>query len=443
MKIKKNKLFLSLFFVLSFFFFVQPVLAESIPEKVPFNGVYDPHSYLSSETISNISVFNWEYTKKTSNKANPRLAVIIIEELDNDIDRVVDYTAESWNFAHSKVFPSGTPEIPDTYELDNGILLFISVKDGLVRTKTAHKNSLDLSEKTISNLENILKNNFEKGNYSQGIYSYVESLKDNLKNPDMKSICLDLEDSVGDDTVEEAVLMLKNTLTKLHQALTEGVLSVSDLPLIFVRVRSPQQLKDLKEILGDDLLSVLTGFNFPKFDRSNAAEYLRTFDNIRNTVPTKLYFNPILESKSIMYQQNRITELSYLQRKLSGFSDNILNIRVGATDFCNIFGMRRKMTQSIYDVGVVANCFVDIVNFFSKNYVVAGPVWEYFNSEGKDGLWKSGLQFELSLDKLNGFFGKTAIHPVQLPVIASSNIVEEEDYQDALNIMGMSSGLIK
>lgn len=184
MKIKKHKLFLPLFFILSFFFFVQPVLAESIPESVPFNGVYDPHNYLSSEAVSNISVFNWEYTKKTSNKANPRLAVIVIEELDNDIDRVVDYTAESWNFAHSKVFPSGTPEIPDTYELDNGILLFISVKDGLVRTKTARKNSLDLSEETISKLESVLKNNFEKGNYSQGIYSYVESLKDNLKKPE-------------------------------------------------------------------------------------------------------------------------------------------------------------------------------------------------------------------------------------------------------------------
>lgn len=184
MKIKKNKLFLSLFFVLGFLFFVQPVLAESIPESVPFNGVYDPHNYLSSEAVSNISVFNWEYTKKTSNKENPRLAVVIIEELDNEIDRVVDYTAESWNFAHSKVFPSGTPEIPDTYELDNGILLFISVKDGLVRTKTAHKNSLDLSEETISKLESVLKSNFEKGNYSQGIYSYVESLKDNLKKPE-------------------------------------------------------------------------------------------------------------------------------------------------------------------------------------------------------------------------------------------------------------------
>ena len=184
MKTKKNKFFLSLFFFLSFFFFAQPVFAESIPESAPFNGVYDPHNYLSSESVSNISVFNWQYTKDTSNKANPRLAVIIIEELDNDIDRVVDYTTESWNFAHSKVFPSGTPEIPDTYELDNGILLFISVKDGLVRTKIARENSLNLDEQAISNLESVLKSNFEKGNYSQGIYSYVELLKEKIGKPE-------------------------------------------------------------------------------------------------------------------------------------------------------------------------------------------------------------------------------------------------------------------
>lgn len=262
------------------------------------------------------------------------------------------------------------------------------------------------------------------------------------KNEDIKSICLDLEDSVGDDTVEEAVLMLRSTLSKLYEAVEDNVLSLSDLPLIFVRVRSPQQLKELKGTLTHEQFSVLTGFNFPKFDRSNAAEYLRTFDELRNTVPTKLYFNPILESKSIMYRQNRVAELSYIQRKLSGFSDNILNIRVGATDFCNIFGMRRKMTQTIYDIGVVADCFTDIINFFGKNYVVAGPVWEYFDSQGEDGAWKSGLMNELELDKLNGFFGKTSIHPVQLPVIAESNIVDEEDYQDAQNIMGMSNGLI-
>lgn len=262
------------------------------------------------------------------------------------------------------------------------------------------------------------------------------------KNPDIKSICLDLEDSIGDDTVEEALIMLRSTLSKLYTAMDESILSVDNLPLIFIRVRNPEQLRTLKNTLSQEQSGILTGFNFPKFDSSNATEYIRAFNELQCKSITKLYFNPILESKAIMYKQNRLEELTYIQRKLSGFSDHILNIRVGATDFCNIFGIRRNMTQSIYDINVVANCFADIINFFGKNYVISGPVWEYFNSQGEDGLWKTGLERELSFDKLNGFFGKTSIHPVQLPIIAESNIIDEEDYNDAMSIMGMGTGLI-
>lgn len=262
------------------------------------------------------------------------------------------------------------------------------------------------------------------------------------KNPDIKSICLDLEDSIGDDTVEEALIMLRSTLSKLHTAIEEKTLSINKLPLIFIRVRNPEQLKTLKNTLSQEQLGIITGFNFPKFDSSNAAEYIRAFNELQHKSLTKLYFNPILESKNIMYKQNRLEELAYIQRKLSGFSDHILNIRVGATDFCNIFGIRRKMNQTIYDINVVADCFADIVNFFGKNYVISGPVWEYFNSQGERDPWKTGLEKELSLDKINGFFGKTSIHPVQLPIIAKSNIVDEEDYNDAMSIMGMRTGLI-
>ena len=55
---------------------------------------------------------------------------------------------------------------------------------------------------------------------------------------------------------------------------------------------------------------------------------------------------------------------------------------------------------------------------------------------------KLGLQRELELDKLNGFIGKTCIHPAQLKYITESNLIDYEDYQDALNILGMSDGLI-
>lgn len=163
----------------------KSVFAESVPEKFPLNGIYDPHNYLSSETISNISVFNWEHSKNTNEKENPRIAVVIIDELDNDIEEVVERTAREWDFAYSKVIDFD--EESDSYELDNGILLFISVKDGEVYLKKAKNNSLNLNDEAVKNLKNIVKSNFEKGMYSQGVYSYVESLKQQIKTSDTET----------------------------------------------------------------------------------------------------------------------------------------------------------------------------------------------------------------------------------------------------------------
>ena len=259
-------------------------------------------------------------------------------------------------------------------------------------------------------------------------------------NENFNSICLDLEDAVGVESVKEAEYTLINTIKKINKAIKNNQLTYDELPLIFVRVRRPQQLYNIKRKLTTEELNVLTGFNFPKLDKSNIVEYLKAFNFVKKNVKTPLYFMPILESQSIMNKETRLEELLYIQQKLSIHSNNILNIRVGATDFCNIFGLRRKQTQNIYQMNVIADCFKDIINVFGKNYVIAGPVWEYFGKE--EGQWSIGLQKELELDSLNGFIGKTCIHPSQLKYIKLNNIVNYEDYQDALNILGMSNGLI-
>jgi Citrate lyase beta subunit len=253
----------------------------------------------------------------------------------------------------------------------------------------------------------------------------------------LKAICLDLEDSVGEDGVEEAEYYLEQILRKLKDNM-----KLSDLPLIFIRVRSPKQLKKLSETFDKDLFKIITGFNFPKFDSTNCVEYLKNFYNLKSNIKTPLYIMPIIESSKVMDKQSRLKELYFIQRKLSPYSEDVLNIRVGATDFCNIFGLRRNETQTIYDINVVTDCFIDIINTFGKNYVIAGPVWEYFDSNGTVGPWLTGLKKELELDKVNGFIGKTSIHPTQLEYIAKNNIVNNEDYQDAINILGMNKGLI-
>ena len=284
--------------------------------------------------------------------------------------------------------------------------------------------------------------------YAVGGLLYMPATKNiadtivNKKHPEYKSICLDLEDAIGDDTVSQAETCLKDTLLGIHAALDNGTLSENDLPLIFIRVRTPEHFMHIAKTCGTTALSVITGFNFPKFDKTNCNEYIANFKIVQDMCKNHLYIMPIIESKSVMYSQTRINQLLHLQNRLSEISDHVLNIRVGATDFCSLFGIRRDMKATIYDMTVISNCFSDITNMFARNYVCSGPVWEFFDSNNIPGDWSEGLVRELRMDKLNGFFGKTCIHPSQLPYIAASNIVSYENYKDALSILGMGDGLI-
>ncbi len=264
---------------------------------------------------------------------------------------------------------------------------------------------------------------------------------------DVKSICLCLEDAIGDDMVKKAELCVKDILTDIYKAYKEGILEVEKIPLIFIRVREPKQIEKIYNLCGSEVMNILCGFNLPKFDRSNCDDYLKYFDRVLKDNLSKnkrpLYINPIIESKNVMYRQRRMEQLIYVNEKLFMYSDYVLNIRVGATDFCSLFGIRRSMGNTVYDLSVICDCLSDILNVFERNYVCSGPVWEYFgndNSENKQ--WSIGLCRELYYDKLNGFVGKTCIHPSQLKYVALSNIISYEEYQDALSLLGMSEGLI-
>ena len=111
-----------------------------------------------------------------------------------------------------------------------------------------------------------------------------------------------------------------------------------------------------------------------------------------------------------------------------------MNVRVGGNDFSNHFAVRRHYDETIYDILPIANILSDIITVFGREYVVSGPVWEFFSSDNNE--WKHGLERETKLDKLNGFVGKTVIHPNQIPVVNEVLKVSKKDYQDALSILG-------
>ena len=259
----------------------------------------------------------------------------------------------------------------------------------------------------------------------------------------VKSMVLDLEDSLGDDLVGFGQRTIKDTIRGLGAAVESGEITIKDIPLIFIRVRESKHITDAYKMLGKDM-KYITGFNIPKFDKTTCDEYINTFkivrDKVKNDVDTDLYIMPIIENKNTMYRQLRMDNLLYMNDALRDIAGNVLNIRVGGADFCSVYGIRRGMNDDIYDIGVVRSVLNDIMNVFGKNYIVSGPVWEYFENRDntEDTRWSEGLIKELYADRLNGFIGKTCIHPSQCSIIQQSLIVNKTDYEDAMNILGMN-----
>ncbi len=251
--------------------------------------------------------------------------------------------------------------------------------------------------------------------------------------PCLTSIALCLEDSITDDTVAQAEEILCNTLKVLSSA------EKDKLPLIFIRVRSPEHLSHVHKLIAA-YESVLTGYIFPKFDVVNGNSYVSIFKDIVAESGNELYFMPILESGSVANKAVRLDNLIAIKKITDSVRDYVLNIRVGGNDFSELYGLRRNDNQTVYDIGVIRDILVDIINFFAGHYVVSGVVWEYFQNDKNDN-WRIGLEKELELDKLNGFTGKTAIHPSQLPVIYESLKVSEDDYRDAVNILNWNNSL--
>ena len=249
----------------------------------------------------------------------------------------------------------------------------------------------------------------------------------NGRIPTPFSLAFCLEDTVREEAVPQAEAMLSDTLHRLREAASRASFY---LPRIFIRVRSPQQLRRLSRDYRNDT-DLVTGFLLPKFSPDCCSEYLQTVEAAPN-----FWYLPILESPDLLDLSARADRLGFLREQLNPVSSRILNIRVGGNDLCHAFGVRRHVDQTIYDIRPVSNLLSDIVTTFAPQYIVSGPVWEYYAGSG----WDTGLRRELELDLLNGFTGKTVIHPHQIPVVNAGLRVLPSDYQDARQILSWDTG---
>jgi citrate lyase beta subunit len=270
------------------------------------------------------------------------------------------------------------------------------------------------------------------------------------------SMVLCLEDSIDDSEVLGAEENLVRQFTDLAARPDTG-----ETPLLFVRVRFPEQIPDLVRRLGP-AVRLLSGFVMPKFTEERGTPFLEALTAAEAESGRRLFAMPVLESPELLYRESRVETLEGIFRAVDKYRDRVLALRLGVTDFCSSYGLRRAPDMTAYDVQVVASVIADVVNMLGRadgtGFTVTGPVWEYFRvpermfkpqlrrspflegqaDELRERLLEhamDGLLREIALDQANGLMGKTCIHPSHVPPVHALSVVSHEEFSDAQDIL--------
>ena len=270
------------------------------------------------------------------------------------------------------------------------------------------------------------------------------------------SMVLCLEDSIDDRDVVAGEANIVSQFADL--AARPGIASA--IPLLFIRVRTPAQITDLVRRLGDSV-ELLSGFVLPKFTEETGVPFLEALTVAEAACGRRLFAMPVLESPQLLHLESRVETLYGISRTVDKYRDRVLALRLGVTDFCSSYGLRRAPAMTAYDVQIVASVIADVVNVLGRadgsGFTVTGPVWEYFRHHERmfkpqlrlspfrpeavdlrDALIErdmDGLLREIELDRANGLQGKTCIHPTHVPVVHALSVVTHEEYCDAADIL--------
>ncbi|MEU3048235.1 MULTISPECIES: HpcH/HpaI aldolase/citrate lyase family protein [unclassified Streptomyces] len=271
------------------------------------------------------------------------------------------------------------------------------------------------------------------------------------------SMVLCLEDSIDDADVEEA----ETNLVRQFSALADLRDAGAEVPLLFIRVRHPEQIPTLAERLGP-ARRLLSGFVLPKFTEARGVPFLEALAAAEAATGRRLFAMPVLESPELLYLETRTDTLLGIARAVDKYRERVLALRLGVTDFCSAYGLRRSQEMTAYDVRIVTSVIADVVNVLGRSdgtgFTITGPVWEYFPAPErmfKPQLRRSpflegsaeelrtalierdmdGLLREIELDRANGLLGKTCIHPTHVAPVHALSVVSHEEYSDARDIL--------
>ncbi|MCU1691975.1 MAG: Citrate lyase beta subunit, partial [Frankiales bacterium] len=272
-----------------------------------------------------------------------------------------------------------------------------------------------------------------------------------------------LEDAIAHADVPAAQA---NVVAQLAALDAEG----ESLPLLFVRVRTPEQLLEVVSAAGPSVRR-LTGFVLPKFVAGVVGEaWMRALATASELAGRQVYGMPVLEHEHLAWSETRAAHLAGVRALLDAHREQVLAVRVGGTDLCGLFGLRRDSDTTIWEVAVVRDMLADVLNVFARRgeHLVSGPVWEHFASPER--LFRSRLRStpwerhrvermrdrlvrddvdellrEVVADRANGFTGKTVIHPTHVSVVNALHAVTREEYDDALTVLAArdSGGVVR
>ncbi|WP_327297897.1 MULTISPECIES: HpcH/HpaI aldolase/citrate lyase family protein [unclassified Streptomyces] len=275
------------------------------------------------------------------------------------------------------------------------------------------------------------------------------------------SMVLCLEDSIDDADVADGEVNLVRQFAELEARCGGPAGNADDMPLLFIRVREPDQIPDLVHRLGPSA-RLLSGFVLPKFTEERGTAFLEALTGAEAAGGRRLFAMPVLESPELLHLETRADSLAGIARTVDKYRDRILALRLGVTDFCSAYGLRRTPDMTAYDVQIVASVIGDVVNVLGRSdgtgFTITGPVWEYFPvqermfkpqlrrspfMEGRADQLRTtliehdldGLLREIGLDRANGLLGKTCIHPSHVMPVHALSVVSHEEFSDARDIV--------
>ncbi|MCP5159452.1 MAG: HpcH/HpaI aldolase/citrate lyase family protein [Gammaproteobacteria bacterium] len=224
----------------------------------------------------------------------------------------------------------------------------------------------------------------------------------------VRSLIFCTEDALHERELEPALNRLAALLPELKTGWS----------LRFIRPRNPSVLRRLLRMNG---IEHIQGFVLPKIGPRALGNWLRAWDDRYGH-----WLMPVLETPETFDRRQMETLRDRLED--SGLRERILCLRIGGNDLLNLLGIRRARNATIYDTplrGVISDL---VCIFHPAGYSLSAPVFERLDMP-------EVLAREVDADLQHGLVGKTAIHPMQIPIIEKHYQVSQEDYEMAAAVL--------